>query len=43
MPRLRRFSAVNIFPWTKSQHKVLILGNEGSDHISFQILEGGGS
>jgi hypothetical protein len=42
MPRLRRFSAVNIFSWTKSQQKVLILGSEGSDQISFQILEGGG-
>jgi hypothetical protein len=42
MPRLRRFSAVRIFPWTNSQQKVLILGNEGSDHTSFQILEGGG-
>jgi hypothetical protein len=42
MPCLRRFSTVKILPWTRSQQKLLILGSEGSDHISFQILEGGG-
>jgi hypothetical protein len=42
MPYLRRFSTVKILPWTRSQQKLLILGSEGSDHISFQILEGGG-